>query len=321
VDPALGISDGIHYIPRSSAESLLGGFRWVESPEGGFTLDCSEGRGGAHHAAPLDRYMMGLVGAGAVPPVRVSAGSIIACGAPIDQVALTVTIEDIQAAHGVRTPGPAAAQRDFALAFVAESRGRLLDATEMTFYDILAAHYTRPVPAEQPDPYQGNGQWASIARFFGEGTTWRSDIVTCGNGTVEGDEECDDGNRVPGDGCDASCRRETPEVVIGTRLGTLPAINPRSNSVIAVAVLGADGFDPGTVDRSTVRFGPTGTEAAPLDSALRDVDGDRRLDLALRFKTRDTRITCAQTYAILTGRFANGTRFVGSAPLELHGCR
>jgi len=27
----------------------------------------------------------------------------------------------------------------------------------------------------------------------------------CGNGTVEGQEECDDGNTVPGDGCDAGC--------------------------------------------------------------------------------------------------------------------
>ncbi len=30
----------------------------------------------------------------------------------------------------------------------------------------------------------------------------------CGNGIREGDEECDDGNRDPGDGCDADCRSE-----------------------------------------------------------------------------------------------------------------
>jgi cysteine-rich repeat protein len=265
--------------------------------------------------------MMGLIEAGAVPPIRVSAGSIITCGAPIGQVALTVTMEDIQAAHGVRTPGPAAAQRDFALAFVAESRGRLLDATEMTFYDILAAHYTRPLPPGEPDPYQGNGQWASITRFFGEGTTWRSDIVTCGNGRIEEGEECDDGNQAVGDGCDASCRREVSEVVIGARLGALPEINPRSNSLIALAVLGADDFDPRAVDPSTVRFGPSGSEAAPLDAAVRDVDGDGRVDLALRFKTRDTGIRCGQTQALLTGRMTDGTRFVGAGILELLGCR
>jgi cysteine-rich repeat protein len=32
----------------------------------------------------------------------------------------------------------------------------------------------------------------------------------CGNGTVEGDEECDDGNTTSGDGCSASCLIEEP---------------------------------------------------------------------------------------------------------------
>jgi cysteine-rich repeat protein len=32
----------------------------------------------------------------------------------------------------------------------------------------------------------------------------------CGNGTQEGDEECDDGNTTNGDGCSADCRIETP---------------------------------------------------------------------------------------------------------------
>ena len=33
-------------------------------------------------------------------------------------------------------------------------------------------------------------------------------IVECGNGIIEGSEECDDGNNNNGDGCDAFCRRE-----------------------------------------------------------------------------------------------------------------
>ncbi|MFO7639409.1 MAG: DUF4215 domain-containing protein, partial [bacterium] len=35
-----------------------------------------------------------------------------------------------------------------------------------------------------------------------------SDGSVCGDGVREGDEECDDGNRLPGDGCDPSCRFE-----------------------------------------------------------------------------------------------------------------
>ena len=34
---------------------------------------------------------------------------------------------------------------------------------------------------------------------------------TCGNGTREHSETCDDGNAIAGDGCDASCRRELTE--------------------------------------------------------------------------------------------------------------
>ena len=33
-------------------------------------------------------------------------------------------------------------------------------------------------------------------------------VTSCGNGTPEGNEECDDGNRVSGDGCDANCIEE-----------------------------------------------------------------------------------------------------------------
>jgi cysteine-rich repeat protein len=35
-----------------------------------------------------------------------------------------------------------------------------------------------------------------------------ADCGVCGNGDLEGDEECDDGNRVGGDCCDAACRPE-----------------------------------------------------------------------------------------------------------------
>jgi cysteine-rich repeat protein len=38
--------------------------------------------------------------------------------------------------------------------------------------------------------------------------------AVCGNGVLEGDEECDDGNTLPGDGCDGSCRIETVETSV-----------------------------------------------------------------------------------------------------------
>jgi cysteine-rich repeat protein len=320
LDPALGLSDGIHYGPLADTASLVGGFRWIDVGENTSILDCTEGRSGAHHAPPLDRYMMGLIDAGSVGPLHVAAGPTLDCGEPIGAVARTVTIADIQASAGPRVPGPAGAQRDFTLAFVAESRGRLLDPNEMTFYEILAAHYTAPIPPSDPDPYHGSGQWPSVVRFF-EGTTWRGDVTTCGNGTVEGDEECDDGNTTAGDGCSPTCRRETGDIVLPATLGALPALNPRSNGMLVVPVLATAAFAPASIDVRTVRFGATGTEAAPIGSGLRDVDRDGDVDLELRFRSRDTRLGCGSTEAVLTGRTAAGVPFLGRAPVTLLGCK
>jgi cysteine-rich repeat protein len=41
-------------------------------------------------------------------------------------------------------------------------------------------------------------------RFF---STERVVTQICGNGVLEGIEECDDGNTMSGDGCDANCTR------------------------------------------------------------------------------------------------------------------
>jgi cysteine-rich repeat protein len=50
----------------------------------------------------------------------------------------------------------------------------------------------------------------------------------CGDGVVEGDEECDDKNTTPGDGCDENCKKEDPcknpmpTVVMSTGTNTCP---------------------------------------------------------------------------------------------------
>jgi len=177
---ALPISDGQHYVARSSVASLLGGQLWASSSNGAWTLVCEEGRNGATRLDPLDKYMMGLISADQVPTLRTYPRAdplpLFICNEQITEVESVVTIQDIIARYGVRTPGPEGAQRDFSLGFVVESTGRLLNPVEMTFYDILAGHYTSAVPAAHDDPYIGFN-WAPITRFFGEGTTWRSDVL------------------------------------------------------------------------------------------------------------------------------------------------
>ena len=176
-DIPLGLSDGTgHYRPQTSAASLVGGVRWTDHDGGTFMLDCEVGRSGAFVAPAMDKYMMGLIEAGSVPPLHVNDEINLGtdCGTLVVS-AYDVTIEDIQAAHGVRTPGPADSQRSFRIAFVAESHNRFLNPTELTYYNMLAEHYAKPVPPEEPDPYLGSN-WASIDRFFGEGTTWSTVI-------------------------------------------------------------------------------------------------------------------------------------------------
>jgi hypothetical protein len=177
---ALPISDGQHYVARSSVASLLGGQLWASSSNGAWTLVCEEGRNGATHLDLLDKYMMGLISADQVPTLRTYPRSdplpLFICNEQITEVESVVTIQDIIARYGVRTPGPEAAQRDFSLGFVVETTGRFLNPVEMTFYDILAGHYTSAVPPGHSDPYIGFN-WAPITRYFGEGTTWRSEVL------------------------------------------------------------------------------------------------------------------------------------------------
>lgn len=181
ISPALGLQTGTHYYAESSVGSLLGGFRWIDNGNGTFTLDCTEGRGaGAHDASLLDKYLMGLIPGASVVPMHVDHDLVFPddCGGLITQSEIdrTTTIDDIQAVHGIRFPGYLTAQRNFSVAFVIESHDRLLNAAEMTFYEILTEYYTRLLGPGEPDPYVATTNWVPITRFFGEGTSWRSDF-------------------------------------------------------------------------------------------------------------------------------------------------
>jgi hypothetical protein len=179
----LSLGSSAHPSNFSNIGSLLGGFEWIDNGDGTFSINADEGRNGATHLSPFDAYLMGLTDGSdlgtlyaydesSTPPLFKALN-----GEPVtpEEIVATMTLADIQAIHGVRTPTPAAAQRDFAIGFVAESHERLLTATEMTFYDLLAEHYTSQVPLGEPDPYIGFN-WAPISRFFGHGTTWTSTI-------------------------------------------------------------------------------------------------------------------------------------------------
>jgi hypothetical protein len=80
------------------------------------------------------------------------------------------------------------------------------------------------------------------------------------------------------------------------------------------------GFDATTVDPNTVRFGATGTEAAPIHLGRRDVNGDGQRDIVVRFEIQDIGIKCGNTSAILTGQISSGLAFISSNSIQTVQC-
>jgi hypothetical protein len=111
-------------------------------------------------------------------------------------------------------------------------------------------------------------------------------------------------------------------VKIDIKPGSFPnSINPKSNGVIPVAVLTTDRFDASALDASTVFFGASGSEAAAVHSALKDVDGDGDTDMILHFRTQNTSIQCGHTSASLTGSTFSGQAIEGSDSIRTVGCK
>jgi hypothetical protein len=111
-------------------------------------------------------------------------------------------------------------------------------------------------------------------------------------------------------------------VPIDVRPGGYPnSINIKSLGVIPVAILSSDTFDARTVDKSTVRFGATGTEAAPVKSLVTDVNADGMPDLLLYFKVQASGFACGNTSASLTGQTFSGQAIQGTDSVKIVGCQ
>jgi hypothetical protein len=157
-----------------------------------------------------------------------------------------------------------------------------------------------------------------------------SQAIDTGNNDVCPDtDQLDNSRTVDGDGdgtavCDIGAIEFQPAVLtvdIDIKPDGFPnSINPRNRGVIPVAILTTSAFDATTVDPTTVRFGATGTQAAPVQSALEDVDGDGHPDLILHFRTQQTGIECGDTSASLTGKTTSGQAIQGADFFVTVGC-
>ncbi len=110
-------------------------------------------------------------------------------------------------------------------------------------------------------------------------------------------------------------------ISIDIKPGSFPnSINPTARGSLPVAALSTSDFDARSLLPSTIRFGPTGTEAAPLRFAVEDVDANGIPDVVFHFKITETRIACGQSEARLTGTNQEGQMLFGTDSVRTVGC-
>jgi hypothetical protein len=101
---------------------------------------------------------------------------------------------------------------------------------------------------------------------------------------------------------------------------TVHPVNPRSQGVLPVAILGTATFDVRAVDQTSVRLG-RGAAAPRHGGHFEDVNGDGIVDLVFQFPTPLVGILCGDTSVALTGKTVDGTPIAGSDSLVTVGCR
>ena len=91
------------------------------------------------------------------------------------------------------------------------------------------------------------------------------------------------------------------------------------SKVIPVALLSSPAFDALQVDRASLKFGETGTEASLLRCHKEgiDVNRDGTRDLVCLFDTAKTKFERGDTEGVLTGKTASGASFEGRGWLKV----
>jgi hypothetical protein len=76
-------------------------------------------------------------------------------------------------------------------------------------------------------------------------------------------------------------------------------------------------FDVKKVDRTSLTFGPTGSEAKVKMTYLSDVNGDGKPDLCCFFYTMDTHFKMGDTQGVLKGKMLDGKPFMGTDSVKV----
>jgi len=108
-----------------------------------------------------------------------------------------------------------------------------------------------------------------------------------------------------------------PSAIIDIKPGCFPNCISPKYLFIPIAILGTSTFDVKNVDRMSLTFGPTGTEAKVVMTYLSDVNGDGRLDLCCYFWTMNTHFKIGDTKGVLDGNMLDGKAFTGTDSVKI----
>src|SRR5262245_23807473 len=193
------------------------------------------------------------------------------------------------------------------------------DHYEMFWYDPATLTVRILVPLSVVSDTASPFNYAVEDSFGGSGGANGRAPTSPAFGSPGGFFTSDDGTAPPFEG-PLWCTRETVSIDIQPS-NPRNIVNLKAQGRVSVAVLTTESFDAATLFPSSALFGPTGTEAEPIDSSLTDVDRDGDLDLLLSYNVADTGIQCGQETATLKayGEYRHGVQ--GTAPIRTIGCR
>jgi hypothetical protein len=113
------------------------------------------------------------------------------------------------------------------------------------------------------------------------------------------------------------------KVIVDVKPGDNPTtIEKNRGGMLPVAVISTAKFDATTIDPSSVRIGPPGTEAEAFKTTNSDADEDGRNDFLILVRLTDLNLKCTDTVIKLTGMTKTGIAIEGSETgIKITGCQ
>jgi hypothetical protein len=114
---------------------------------------------------------------------------------------------------------------------------------------------------------------------------------------------------------------QTPQrVTIDVKPGDAATTLEIRDGMLPIALLSTAQFDAASTDPSTIRIGPTGTEAEPFRTMPEDVNRDGRPDLLILVRVQQLNLSCSDKAIRLKAETRAGMSIEGSEAIVVDGC-